>query len=259
MKYELRQYRIAAGLVAKRLGWDLSLFGIMQRRRILRWANSHAGEKALIFCNGPSLNHVDFSMVHESGIFIFGLNKINLLFERTTLRPNVIVAVNPLVIQQNAEFYSHTEIPLFMDIKGRTSVPNRSTVHFLLTTGPAGTFSTNVVKGVNQGNTVTFVAFQLAYYMGFKFVGIVGADHNFATKGPPNAIVVSADNDENHFDSKYFAGGALWQLPDLIASEYHYQIADFIYRRDGRKVYNCTVGGQLDLFERKTLEAFLNM
>jgi len=66
-------------------------------------------------CNGPSLNEVDFDMLDESGVFTFGLNKINLLFNRTSLRPSVIVAVNPFVIEQNSEFYNKTDTPLFLD------------------------------------------------------------------------------------------------------------------------------------------------
>src|SRR3546814_18681708 len=66
-------------------------------------------------CNGPSLLETDFDLLHRSGVFTLGLNKVNLLFDRTSLRPSAIVAVNPYVIEQNAAFYNDTEIPLYLD------------------------------------------------------------------------------------------------------------------------------------------------
>jgi hypothetical protein len=43
--------------------------------------------------------------------------------------------------------------------------------------------------------------------MGFTQVALVGFDHNFATKGPDHKLVSAADDDPNHFDFRYFAGG----------------------------------------------------
>jgi hypothetical protein len=66
--------------------------------------NKYSGEKAIILCNGPSLNLTDFSLIDRKNVFTVGLNKINLLFEKTKFRPSCIVSINPYVIQQNKDF-----------------------------------------------------------------------------------------------------------------------------------------------------------
>jgi hypothetical protein len=110
---------------------------------------------------------------------------------------------------------------------------------------------------IDQGHTVTYVALQLAFHMGFTRVAIVGADHNFAVTGPANKTVVAGEKDESHFDPNYFAGGVKWQLPDLFESEVAYGRARQVYAAHDRTIYNCTDGGKLECFERMTLEQFL--
>src|SRR3546814_5632989 len=111
----LNPYLSAAGLLINRLAWDVRPEALRSRRRLDLCRDEHAGRKAVIMCNGPSLLETDFDLLHRSGVFTLGLNKVNLLFDRTSLRPSAIVAVNPYVIEQNAAFYNDTEIPLYLD------------------------------------------------------------------------------------------------------------------------------------------------
>lgn len=257
MTYEFRPYRKGVGILVRQIKWDVSPLAIKTKEKIKKWKNIYRNQKALILCNGPSLNKVDFNMLKEREIFCFGLNKINLLFKKNDFRPSSIVAVNPYVIDQNKEFYSETEIPLFLNKDAKKIVHNSNAI-FIKANAYAGTFSKKPYKGMPQGHTVTYVALQLAYYMGFEKVGLVGADHNFTTKGPANKVVKSSDFDSNHFDPNYFAGGVEWQLPDLVASEYYYQIADLVYKENNRKIVNCTEGGDLEIFEKQSLEDFFD-
>ena len=101
------------------------------------------------------------------------------------------------------------------------------------------------------------MALQLAFHMGFKQVALVGADHYFNTKGPSNNLVDADEVDNNHFDKTYFSGNMKWQLPDLLNSEVSYSLAKQNYEAFGRKIYNATVGGNLELFERVNLKDFI--
>jgi hypothetical protein len=253
----LNPYRSAAGLILSRLKWDLHPYSWISRKKIKTWKNKYLNLKAIILCNGPSLNKVDFNDLENYNIFTFGLNKINLLFTRTNFRPSVIVAVNPYVIEQNAEFYNETQLPLFLDSNGRKWVKFRDNVHFLHSSGGPKNFAKDCSVSINQGHTVTYVAMQLAFHMGFKEVALVGCDHTFATKGPANKTVIAGKEDPNHFDPNYFANGVKWQLPDLANSELHYQAARDIFERYGRKIINCTEGGKLEVFNRQPLKEFL--
>ncbi len=255
----LNPYLYNGHAIARRLLWDLTPLSWISRKKLGRWKNRYQGEKAIILCNGPSLNKVDFDFVARKGCFVFGLNKINLLFDRTAFRPNCIVAVNSFVIAQNKDFYNRTKIPLFIDSVGfwKRWVRPRSNICFLHSGGPSHSFAKDCSISVNQGPTVTYVALQLAFHMGFKHVALVGADHTFAEKGPANKTVDAGSRDESHFDPRYFAN-TKWQLPDLFESEVAYMRAKNMYEAHDRKIFNCTAGGELNVFDRIGLHAFLD-
>lgn len=253
----LNPYRAGLGFIWRRMKWDLQPESWRSRAGLRRAHNTHAGGKAVILCNGPSLLKVDFELLARTGVYTFGLNKINLLFDKTAFRPGCIVSVNPLVLAQNAAFYNSTTVPLFLDSYGARFVKPRPNVLFTHT-ADLPRFSRDCSLSIFQGYTVTFVALQLAFHMGFRQVALVGADHNFATKGAANKTVVSGDRDESHFDPNYFAGGMKWQLPDLFQSEVAYTLARDMYRAFGGEVVNATAGGQLEVFERAELTDFLS-
>lgn len=254
----LNPYRFGMGAITGRLLWDMNPCSWVSRRKISKWKDRYPGDKAIILCNGPSLNKVDFDKIGDS-CFTFGLNKINLLFERSSFRPGCIVAVNSFVIEQNRDFYNKTNIPLFLDSIGarRGWVKSRGNVAFLHSGGNSDGFARDCSMSINQGFTVTYVALQLAFHMGFKCVALVGADHTFATKGPANKTVDGGSVDQSHFDPRYFSN-VKWQLPDLFESEVAYSRANNMYNAHGRKIFNCTDGGELEVFERLPLVDFLS-
>ncbi len=241
--------------IIKRMLWDFHPQSWISRKKIKKWKNRYLGKKAIILCNGPSLNKVDFNLI-DPDIFTFGLNKINLLFNRTSFRPNCIVAVNPFVLEQNKSFYNQTTIPLFIDSSATKWIKPRRNTIFIHSGGPPNGFAKDCSISITQGYTVTYVAMQLAFHMGFTNVALVGADHNFATKGPSNKTVLGGPVDHSHFDPKYFSN-VKWQLPDLFESEVSYHRANKIYEAHDRKIYNCTEGGKLEIFDRLSLTDFL--
>jgi hypothetical protein len=254
-------YRHLLGAVAEawpdvldRLRWDLNPLSRVHRARLAAWKDRFPGGKAVVLCNGPSLNRVDFDALR--GCFTFGLNKINLLFDRTDFRPSCVVAVNGHVLEQNAAFYNATDLPLFLDSAAHRMVGSRGNVHFLHSSHQPK-FARDCSISVSQGATVTFVALQLAFHMGFRRVALVGCDHSFAVKGPANATVVAGAVDHSHFDPNYFAGGVQWQLPDLLTSEVSYTMAEQVFRASGGEVVNSTDGGRLEVFRRQSLAEFL--
>lgn len=248
-------YRYAYREIYDRLRWDLKPESWRSRHIIRAYQNKYVGRKAIIVCNGPSLLKTDFGLLEN--VFTFGLNKINLLFNKSDFRPSCIVAVNSFVIEQNAEFYNKTDIPLFLDRYGHGLIHPRDNVAFLHSTERLK-FARDCSMSIYQGYTVTFVAMQLAFHMGFKEVALIGCDHNFATKGPANMPVRSGEKDDNHFDSNYFAGGVKWQLPDLAQSEISYGIAREVYESSDRRIVNSSEGGKLEIFERMPLAVFLS-
>tara|TARA_B110000037_G_scaffold223105_1_gene302190 strand:+ start:3597 stop:4415 length:819 start_codon:yes stop_codon:yes gene_type:complete len=252
----INPYLFAAKLVWQRFKWDLKNESRKSRNRLKVLQDAYTGQKCVILCNGPSLLKVDFDLLKKQNIYAIGLNKINLLFDKTDFRPDAIVAVNQHVIEQNRDFFNDTNIELFLDYQASGKVSPASNITFLHSTDQSK-FARDCSVSVQQGFTVTYVAMQLAFHMGFKTVALVGCDHSFASKGPANKTVVSGTVDESHFDPNYFAGGVPWQLPDLAGSEYYYDLAGQTYNAFDRSIINATEGGKLDIFPRSTLKAFL--
>ena len=250
----INPYRYGLIVIWKRLLWDLRLESWRSRKKLKACKNQFMGEKAVIICNGPSLLKSNLSLL--SNVFTFGLNKINLLFDKSNFRPSCIVSVNSFVIEQNTSFFNKTKIPLFLSSAGISHIRSRSNVTFLHASAQ-NKFAKDCSLSIMEGHTVTFVAMQLAFHMGFADVALIGCDHNFSTKGPANMTVTSGTRDENHFDPNYFAGGVKWQLPDLVGSEMAYYMARNIYEAHDRRIINCTEGGKLDVFERQSLQSWL--
>ena len=223
---KINPYRQAFSLLKQRILWDLNPESWSSRRRLNFFSNAYSNQRAVILCNGPSLNSVNFDQLGEADVFVFGLNKINLLFERSNFRPDAIVAVNPLVLSQNAQFYNETSIPLFLEADAlRHGIRKRRNSLFLHSANVRGSFATDCSMSIFQGHTVTFVALQLAFHMGFKEVALVGCDHYFSKSGPANKKVAANKTDADHFDPRYFSGDMEWQLPDLLESEISYMLA----------------------------------
>lgn len=254
----LNLYRIALGFLKNRVLWDLSFKARLSKIGLKKLQNQHVGQKAVILCNGPSLNEVDFNELKKSGIFTIGLNKINLLFNKTDFRPNLILSVNKLVIEQNKDFFNSTDIPLILDSSASKFIHSGKNINYIHSLPFQLRFAGDISGSVCQGYTVTYVALQVAFHLGFKSVALVGCDHSFITEGSSNMTVKSGKSDPNHFSSEYFSNGMNWQIPDLLGSEIHYKLALEFYEAHNRNIFNCTKGGKLEVYPRMELKDFIN-
>ena len=217
-------------------------------RKLAALKDSHRGERCFIIGNGPSLRSTDLSKLQ--GEFTFGFNRIFLAAAELGFAPSCLVAINDLVIEQSISELQALKMPKFFAWRARKWLQLDADTHFIYTsyTGPG--FSRDVTGRVWEGATVTNVALQLAYHMGFSKVILIGVDHNFASQGTPNTTVVSSGADPNHFSGAYFGKGFRWQLPDLETSERGYANARHAFESDGRQVVDATIGGKLTIFPR---------
>lgn len=229
-------------------------WGLSHALTLKKFKDIHKGEDCFILGNGPSLNNVDLDLLSE--YYTFGLNKIYLLFDRSKFRPSYHVAVNPLVIEQSVSEFERLACPSFLSYRpSRNKFKGSDHLNYILTGGPL-TFSESMMGRICEGWTVTYVAMQIAYYMGFKNVFLIGVDHSFVTSGAPNEQQLLQGNDVNHFDPNYF-GNNEWHLPDLQGSEIAYHLAKFFYERDDRHIYDATIDGKLQVFPKLSFEESL--
>lgn len=221
-------------------------------RRLAALKDIHKGQRAFIIGNGPSLKQTDLSKLKDE--FTFGLNRIYLMFDELGFSTSYLVSVNDLVIEQCAAEIAALPMPKFLSWRSRRffgTLPATDLLPtFLYTAYDDPTFTPNAAARLWEGATVTYVAMQLAFHMGFKQVVLIGVDHNFTTQGKANTTITSDGDDPNHFSGQYFGKGFRWQLPDLETSEIGYRMARVAYERAGRSIVDATVGGKLMIFPK---------
>ena len=210
--------------------------------------NIHHGQRGFIIGNGPSLKKTDVSRLRDE--FTFGVNRIYLMFSELGFATTYYLSINNLVIEQCAQDIRGLLIPKFISWRARSLIQPTDDMTFLHTTYTGPKFARDVRQRLWEGATVTYVALQLAYHMGFEQIILIGVDHDYSTKGKPNMTVVSQSDDPDHFDKRYFGKGFRWQLPDLETSERAYRMARKAYESDGRQVLDATIGGRLQVFPK---------
>jgi hypothetical protein len=219
------------------------------RLRLAELKDIHKGKRAFIIGNGPSLKQIDLGKLKDE--FTFGLNRIYLLFPDLGFTTTYFVSVNDLVIEQCIGDISALSMPKFLSWRSHRLFPTGSLpATFLYTTYDNPAFARDVRHRVWESATVTYVALQLAFHMGFEKVILVGVDHNSNVPGKANTTVISQGDDPNHFHPGYFGTGFRWQLPDFETSEIGYQLARQAYEAAGREVLDGTIGGKLTIFRK---------
>lgn len=212
-----------------------------------RFKDAHKGERCVLVCNGPSLNQMDLKFLRRE--IVFGLNKIHLGLEKFGFYPRYLVAVNDKVIQQSLAAFQQATAVKFISDRSAHLLPQNAWTYHLATSNPFQRFYTDITIGLHEGYTVTHAALQIAYYMGFQKVVIIGMDHRFASSGPANSSQHLAGADPNHFSSDYFRDQN-WDAPDLRESEISYRTALETYQADGRQIIDATLNGACKIFPK---------
>jgi hypothetical protein len=189
-------------------------------------------KRCFIVCTGPSLLINDLERLKDE--YTFSMNSIFKIFDQTNWRPTYYCVTDRDVYNafsndirvkefQNKlypDIFHDTDCILFPFDRGIFEVDG-----FL--------FSDNAYIIVNEAGTITVHLMQLAVYMGFKEIYLLGCDCNYS--GPKQHFVdygsKVTDNPEERMISAY-----------KVAKEY----AD----AHGIKIYNATRGGKLEVFER---------
>jgi hypothetical protein len=231
----------------KEPAWRLSAKRRASVERLAAMRDRHRGERCFIIGNGPSLNRTDLTRLRRERTF--GLNRIYLKFEELGFATTYLACVNKLVISQCAAELEGLPCPKFIGWTARRQIRFTDDMVLVRSLAAPG-FYADPSDGLWQGSTVTYVAIQLAYFMGFDPVVLIGVDHDFTTKGAPGKVVVAQGDDPNHFDPRYFGKGFRWELPNLPTSEQAYRLARRHFEANGRRILDATIGGKLRVFDK---------
>jgi hypothetical protein len=237
--------------LAKR-GLPLSL----NEKRLLSLKNTYRGRRAFIIANGPSLGFVDMQLL--KGELTIGCNGIFLMFEKMGYIPTFYTVEDTLVAEDRSKTIN--------TIRGSTKIipndlrycvkPDTDSIYINFLRRYAGfpKFTDSFETHVYWGGTVTFLNMQLAYYLGSREVYLIGADHNYQKPAEKDEInkftITSRSPDPNHFHPDYFGPGFRYHDPMVDRMEKAYVKAKEFFERNNGVIYNATVGGRLEVFER---------
>ena len=226
--------------------------------RLANLKDRHAGERCVLVANGPSLNRMDLSFLRRETCI--GLNKIYLGFKKFRFYPRYYVAVNRKVVVQAAAEIRALNCVKFISQAAAHDVLKEDALTYLIRTHACHVDAMGVQRpgfchdiardGVHEGWTVTHAALQIAYFLGFTQVVIIGLDHRYQYTGQPNEARVLEGADPNHFSPDYFGGGQTWDNPDLAHSDESYALARREYEQAGRRIIDATLDGACTVFDK---------
>jgi hypothetical protein len=197
----------------------------------------------IILGNGPSLKDVSNDLLDN--FYTFGSNGI---YDKYI--PDFYVCINLLEADRRKQIIESLES--FRLINSEANIQCEVQLNSL---GPE--FSFDPYSAICQGNTVTYVCLQLAYFYGFKTVYLLGIDHKYSHPGNPDEEIVWRGDDVNHFSPSYIHDGDSWNCPNLEMSEHYYRLALNVFKRNRRKIINLTKGTALTVFPIKDEDVLL--
>ena len=262
--------------------------------KILRgYKNKYEGRRCFIIGNGPSLKPEDLDKIHANGDFSIASNRIFLIFDKTEWRPNIYTSRDTAGLKPSIDLISEIEselkllllMPRQKMLPVRNAVPLRElpTNNMWLITRSMTPFSDDITRGVYLTNTITYVNMQIAVYLGFKEIYLIGIDHQYAKmwhvpdKFRNYDVRANKDNFkdgqvinfapeiqvvegiQNHFCADYMEGvheiGEKATAYAIDEATLSYQSAKQYAQAHSIKIKNATRGGKLNVFPRVNFDS----
>lgn len=205
--------------------------------------------RCFIVATGPSLREEDLGVLRQSHDFCIGMNRIYM--HKSLWVPDAYVCVDSHFISENQDdidrYGSCTKFigdgcQDFWKSKHDNTYKLHTIAQDSYSLPP--NFSEDISQKVYGGATVTYPCIQIAIYLGFKEIYLLGVDCNYVKNSSNNYFFESnvADNKNHHEDRMI--------LSYMAAKKY----AD----EHGIKIYNATRGGALEVFERVDFDSLFD-
>ena len=224
-------------------------------KELRQFKNIHKGERCFIIATGPSLIIEDLEKLRDE--YTLSMNSVCLIFDQTDWRPTYYGIQDEHVFGKIEKTLKESKLKnIFVSdsIKKKYSIldswyefPLNKAYHsyqWRFKQDYFAKFSSDFYKRVYDGYSITYSLIQLAVYMGFKEVFLLGCDNNYSDDRNKQHFVESG-----HYDPTYkFAG-------DRMTVGY-YEAQKYALAND-LKIYNATRGGMLEVFPRVNLDEIL--
>jgi len=234
-------------------------------RAIKAYKDKYIGKRCFIVANGPSLRAEDLEKLHKNGEVTFAMNRIYKMFDQTNWRPTFYVCEDELIIKEkqteiNAIPAQEKFIPIELNWWHNINIDNALYFHLNYDKEKQCKygFSSEIAHQIDCRATVTASCMQIAAYMGFSEIYLVGVDHNFQKIIDELGNVVVDNNIKDYFCEGYDS-----DIKDVVVHDMRKNTAAYIdakkYCDETNKttIYNATRGGRLEVFQRVELDSLL--
>lgn len=148
-----------------------------------KFKNINCGKRCFIIGNAPSLRYSDLEILRQMGEICFGVNRIYKAFDKTKWKPDYYLAVDSIICENDHDIIEALEMEKFVRyFFGSKDWKSQNLYEFCGISSNEVGFTSDIVKGIYIGNTVIYDAMQIAYYMGFKEIYLLGVDLDFSKK-----------------------------------------------------------------------------
>ncbi len=249
------------GVQAKYLRWNTRL----KSKRLRKLKGTEKGKRCFIVGNGPSLTVDDLEMLKDEDTF--ACNYIFKIFDKTNWRPTYYTIQDYRYLElmgwkPDNSVLGCKKIKAIIEngaaLKNRKESRLDSREYVFYCNGDGAyegnvKFSDDISLNIYEGATVTYSNIQIAAYMGYSEIYLIGVDCNY----PAWDAGGSANDSSNYMEG--LGGQALGQVnpPDYIISELAYKLALKKCNERGISIYNATRGGKLEVFPRVNLDEVL--
>ena len=230
---------------------------------IAQFKDKYLGQECFVVCNGPSLKAEDLDKIAEKGIVSFAANRVFNIYPKTKWRPEYIsVADEGYVYEKDIIDGIEQSQPEMFFVRSQAAYTLRKlkcNVCPIFTDGATSLlenpmFSDDLRKVIYAIGPVTYFNIQIAAYMGFKKIYIIGADHKYSNTRNKDGSITKNDGIESYFaeigengEKKKITipqASPTWQIDIAYESALNYCI------NNGIEIYNATRGGFLEIFKR---------
>lgn len=228
--------------------------------KIKKYKNMYAGKRCFVIGNGPSLTPEDLDKIKNE--YSFAANRIYNIFDKTKWRPTFFMSTDMDIMKMERNNIIEKNFPvMFLNYDAKSYFGDRDNTIYLFLKGPFELIRNKFVQnGVSNDvsmfstktQTVTCVSLELAMYMGFTEIYLLGVDHNFAKVVGSDGKLVEDKNVQSYFSG--MKGGdsqAVLYLDDTTSC---YKVVKDYADKHNIKIFNATRGGKLEVYNRVKLE-----
>ncbi len=213
------------------------------------------GKRCFIIGNGPSLTPEDLENLKNEDTFAF--NRIFYMFDKTDWRPTYYMCIDVGVLGMNLPEIQKLELPnIILSSIVKEKVEKASNIHYLF---DYAKFKINrfafdkpyISEDLSDHFcfcfTVTFDAIQLAIYMGYSEIYLLGVDHNYSAMADSKGKITKDESVKDYFQGL--------EKTNITVMNYEATTAAFESAREYADEHNITIknatrGGKLEVFDR---------